>query len=259
MARGVAEAYDVRAERILDAAATLIVRLGYAKTTIDDIAHRAGVAKGTIYLHWKGRDALFVALLRRERVLLMRDATARLAAEGDDPGPRALVHALAASLTARPLLRAVLIRDLDVIGKLAHDRHLNEALAALPPGVPAAPGEGALRGYLDELRALGAVRADLDGDALMTIVTATFTGFFFTPWLRAELARPEDESVALLADTIDRALAPAGPVAGQSDDVRARVSAATTTFLGEALALAERKLAAAVAPPAGTPGGSTQK
>ncbi len=46
-----------RAERILDAAAALIQRWGYNKTTIDDIAKQAGVAKGTIYLHWKTRDA----------------------------------------------------------------------------------------------------------------------------------------------------------------------------------------------------------
>lgn len=42
-----------RAHRILDAAAELVLRWGYKKTTIDDIAKQAKVAKGTIYLHWK--------------------------------------------------------------------------------------------------------------------------------------------------------------------------------------------------------------
>ena len=37
-----------RARRILDAAAELIQRWGYNKTTIDDIARQAGGAKGTI-------------------------------------------------------------------------------------------------------------------------------------------------------------------------------------------------------------------
>ncbi|MBV8695914.1 MAG: helix-turn-helix transcriptional regulator, partial [Ktedonobacteraceae bacterium] len=40
-----------RAEHILDVAAALIVRWGYGKTTLDDIARQVGVAKGTIYLH----------------------------------------------------------------------------------------------------------------------------------------------------------------------------------------------------------------
>ncbi len=52
-----------RADRILDAAAELILRWGYRKTTIDDIAKQAGVAKGTIYLHWKTREDLFMALI----------------------------------------------------------------------------------------------------------------------------------------------------------------------------------------------------
>ncbi|HEV2653667.1 MAG TPA: TetR family transcriptional regulator, partial [Ktedonobacteraceae bacterium] len=46
---------EQREERILDAAAELMVRWGYNKTTIDDIVRSAGVAKGTIYLHWKTR------------------------------------------------------------------------------------------------------------------------------------------------------------------------------------------------------------
>ena len=56
-----------RADRILDAAAELILRWGYKKTTIDDIAKQSRVAKGTIYLHWKTREDLFMALLYTRR------------------------------------------------------------------------------------------------------------------------------------------------------------------------------------------------
>jgi len=51
-----------RAQRILDAAATLLLRWGFQKTTIDDIARLAGVAKGTIYLHWKTREEFSLRL-----------------------------------------------------------------------------------------------------------------------------------------------------------------------------------------------------
>ena len=57
------QSYEARGERILEAAAELIVRWGYKKTTVDDIARQAGVAKGTIYLHWKTREELFKAVL----------------------------------------------------------------------------------------------------------------------------------------------------------------------------------------------------
>ncbi len=52
-----------REQRILDAAADLILRWGYDKTAMDDIPERSGVAKGTIYLHRKTREELFDALL----------------------------------------------------------------------------------------------------------------------------------------------------------------------------------------------------
>lgn len=37
---------------------------GYAATRLDDVAKRAGVAKGTIYLHFKDKEALFQELVR---------------------------------------------------------------------------------------------------------------------------------------------------------------------------------------------------
>jgi AcrR family transcriptional regulator len=57
---------EQRADRILDAAAALMQRWGYNKTTMDDIVRLSGVAKGTIYLPWKTREDLFLALMRRE-------------------------------------------------------------------------------------------------------------------------------------------------------------------------------------------------
>ena len=44
--------------RILAAATELFVQLGYRKTSIDDVARRAGVAKGTIYLYYRNKAEL---------------------------------------------------------------------------------------------------------------------------------------------------------------------------------------------------------
>src|SRR5215472_14971786 len=55
----------LREERILDTAAAMLVRWGYRKTTIDDVAREAGVGKGTIYLHWKDKNELFRAAILR--------------------------------------------------------------------------------------------------------------------------------------------------------------------------------------------------
>jgi AcrR family transcriptional regulator len=44
---------QARAARILDATAELLLRHGYRRVTIDDIARHADIGKGTVYLHWK--------------------------------------------------------------------------------------------------------------------------------------------------------------------------------------------------------------
>ena len=55
-----------RATAILDAAADLLLRHGYRRVTIDDVAAGANIGKGTIYLHWKTREQLFSAVFERE-------------------------------------------------------------------------------------------------------------------------------------------------------------------------------------------------
>src|SRR6266508_6776089 len=57
---------QARAARILDVAAELLLRHGYRRVTIDDVARGADVGKGTVYLHWKTRDDLFQAVFERE-------------------------------------------------------------------------------------------------------------------------------------------------------------------------------------------------
>ncbi|MFI6540597.1 helix-turn-helix domain-containing protein [Nonomuraea sp. NPDC050547] len=98
-----------RAHRVLDAAAELILRRGYDKTTIADVARAAGVAKGTIYLHWKTRELLFAALLRRERVATLEEV--RRAEPGTLRELAGVAGVAAAEIMRRPLMRAVLLAD----------------------------------------------------------------------------------------------------------------------------------------------------
>jgi AcrR family transcriptional regulator len=53
-----------RREAILEAALEEFSARGYAATRLDDVAKRADVAKGTIYLHFADKEALFQDLLR---------------------------------------------------------------------------------------------------------------------------------------------------------------------------------------------------
>jgi len=53
-----------RPEEILDAALELFGEQGFARTKLDDVARRAGVSKGTLYLYFDSKEALFREMVR---------------------------------------------------------------------------------------------------------------------------------------------------------------------------------------------------
>ena len=56
---------DARPAEILDAALAVFAQKGFAATKLDDIAAQAGITKGTIYLYFDSKQALFEALARQ--------------------------------------------------------------------------------------------------------------------------------------------------------------------------------------------------
>ncbi|WP_043161068.1 TetR/AcrR family transcriptional regulator [Bradyrhizobium sp. Ai1a-2] len=66
-----AERAAERRAAIVEAAMQEFVARGFAATRLDDIAKRAGVAKGTIYLHFKDKESMFEELIRTALVPLI--------------------------------------------------------------------------------------------------------------------------------------------------------------------------------------------
>lgn len=66
-----AERAAERRQAIIDAAMDEFIARGFAATRLDDIAKRAGVAKGTIYLHFKDKESMFEELIRTAIVPLV--------------------------------------------------------------------------------------------------------------------------------------------------------------------------------------------
>ncbi len=56
---------EIRRDEILAAAARVFARRGYRLTDVDEIAHDAGIGKGTVYRHFPTKQALFAATLQR--------------------------------------------------------------------------------------------------------------------------------------------------------------------------------------------------
>jgi AcrR family transcriptional regulator len=71
---------EERAALILQAAEAVLAEKGYHDTSMDEIASRVGIAKGTIYLHYASKDDLVVALFARE-MTAFRYAIEQIAAE----------------------------------------------------------------------------------------------------------------------------------------------------------------------------------
>ena len=67
-------------QAILDAALDVFAEKGYADTRLEDVAARAGVAKGTIYLYVASKEALFEALVRSGIGAPIEAAAARILA-----------------------------------------------------------------------------------------------------------------------------------------------------------------------------------
>jgi AcrR family transcriptional regulator len=80
-------------QRLFEAAVQLIAEQGFSATTVDDIALRAKVAKGTVYYNFKSKNDLFEELLRHGVGLLTDEFRAAVAGRPAREAVRALVRA----------------------------------------------------------------------------------------------------------------------------------------------------------------------
>lgn len=158
---------DTRAQRILDAAYELLLRYGYDKTTVSDIAKEAGVSKGAIYLHFASREALFEALVLRESV---RFGEAYIAEIETDPEGGTIAGIYRHSIRLMPdypLIRAIFARDKRILGDML--RHIDPKVY--------------LAGYLmrvefiRKMQAAGLVRPELDPQGVGFVLALIGQGF----------------------------------------------------------------------------------
>jgi AcrR family transcriptional regulator len=219
-----------RAERILDAAAELLVRWGYKRVTVEEVAKRASVGKGTVYLHWKTREALLFAAVLRESVEVIGEIIEQIQRDPDRVRLSHLVHSAFLAHMSRPLIRAMLTRDVELLGALAEQGagtafHAEDAVLR--------------REYYGLLREHGLMRTDTELDRQIYTISATAMGFYLNP----SLLGSEDLSLAdradLLATTIRNAFEPAE---GADPEAVRALAPKVIQFLEQLRALAEQEL-----------------
>jgi AcrR family transcriptional regulator len=189
-----------RGDRILDALAALITRWGYGKTTVDDIAREAGVAKGTVYLHWPTKGAMLQALIEREEREWNAVVAERMMADPRNGSISSTYrHALALSMES-PLLRALFTGDHDALGEWtrspqvrARSHRRMEALHAL----------------IRAMRAAGLMRTDLSVEVQAYMITALSYGILTVDeFLPADLVPSREDVADAFAVMLRRGLEP---------------------------------------------------
>lgn len=121
---------DDRADRILDGASELMLRLGYRKVTVEDVANRAGVGKGTVYLHWPTKERLFEAVLMRESIAVGEEMIDSLRADVNEVRPHRFVRWAFLAMQRRPLIHAMLTDNAELLGSLRESTLQSQKLLA---------------------------------------------------------------------------------------------------------------------------------
>ncbi|MFH8386125.1 TetR/AcrR family transcriptional regulator [Kitasatospora sp. NPDC018058] len=185
-----------RAERILDITAELLEQHGYRRVTIDDVASRAGIGKGTVYLHWKTREALFWAVLQREALRLFDHLVDELGKEPTLALPHRLMRVIFLNGVRRPLVRALLLADAAVLGNLAQDESVRAAQQDLAENPD----------YLQMLADEGILRPELSGATAQHILANVARGFSNADELGEDDGLPLEARADLLAYVLRRSL-----------------------------------------------------
>ncbi|WP_322046420.1 TetR/AcrR family transcriptional regulator [Paraburkholderia sp. J67] len=182
---------------LLDCAEQIFARKGFAQTTLDEIAAKAGVTRGAIYVHFKSKAAVFEALFERPDLTLApfdlpaRPASARpmawLAQE-----LRGKLKRMLGNRSARRLYGIALADAESVRRNAALATRIESAVANV---------EGKIADVLNDAAQCGEIDVTLDTHASARFIYAALTGFFCRQ-LAGGQPGADDLLVARVVDTV---------------------------------------------------------
>src|SRR5262245_21630129 len=167
---------------MLDSAAELLVRWGYQRVTIDDVARHAGIGKGTVYLHFRSKDALFLTVLMRVHRALSERAAERMETDPREVLPSRMMRHVYEEMTEDPVARSLYLGDVEVLGKLVHE-------AAESLGEFTARRQEAVVEHIRLLADAGCLRPGLDPESALYTFSAVGMGFVVIDGFGAAIPR----------------------------------------------------------------------
>ncbi len=100
---------DLRRSHLVQAAAELFTQTNFDGVTIANMAQKAGVAKGTAYLYFSSKQAVFLALVQAELTEWEQALAAALRALPSPPTPDSVAQTIARTLSQKPTLGRLLV------------------------------------------------------------------------------------------------------------------------------------------------------
>ena len=184
------------AAAILDAAESLFRERGLQATTIDEVAAAADVSVGSVYVHFKSKTGLYLALV--ERALdLNEQAMARVGELGlESPLQRVLAAGdayLRFHLEQPGAFQMIALRVLEP-GSAQTGSEVEERIADRVEALV-----GAVRHDLEAAAAAGEIRADVDLDRTTRFVWGAWNGVIALALRQDRLRIDDDELAATLA------------------------------------------------------------
>ncbi len=191
---------EARPDEVLDAALELFIEKGFAATRVEDIARRAGLSKGAVYLYFPSKEALIEGLVRRG---LSPIADSALAVIGDYEGdPRVVISAVLKMLAMRlhdPKTIAIprlIFREVVTFPGLA-EMYRREVLDRVIPAIERLLQHGIDNGYLRPVDPNLTIRSII-GPVMLHIVLAEV--FSITPPEGLAIQRFVDNHLSILFD-----------------------------------------------------------
>jgi len=193
---------DSREQRILDAAAALILQQGYDKITMSDVAEAVGISRWIVYLHFDTKEKLFEALLIREITHYAQSWEAYFESDPRSGTIGGIFRGVLHAINSRPLMAAIVRRDRRVLG--SYLRKPDGLLASLESSSVSAD-------LIKALQTAGTVRTDIDASLAAHILDMLSYGQLtlgdFKP---ADSFPPYEVVMETLADMMDHWLTPEG-------------------------------------------------
>ncbi len=190
-----------REVRLLEAAAELFARHGYDKTTIDDVARRAGVSKGSVYLAFEGKQQLFEAMLLTQMRAFSEAWLAAVRAHPRGGTLGAMYQAMLRALDDNPFMSVVFRRDPALLGRYLQqpDNFFRDYAA----------GQPTRHEVIAMMQEAGAVRRDVDPKVVAHIINMIAYGMVSLDTVVDRAQMPEtDAMLEGIATFMDRAFTP---------------------------------------------------